>query len=147
MSIVKNPLVVICIFLWLGFLGGISFLEAWLKFRAPGITLPLGLGIGKLVFNALNKIEWILCLSILFSTLISKEKLFKRDYIMFLIPMGLLILQTIWLLPALDFRAEQIIQGISVPDSNLHFYYVIAEGVKVIFLSIFGVLQFKKQAP
>ena len=32
----------------------ISFLEAPLKFQAPGITIPLGLGIGRLVFTALN---------------------------------------------------------------------------------------------
>ncbi|HEY7487283.1 MAG TPA: hypothetical protein VH912_22700 [Streptosporangiaceae bacterium] len=31
------------IFTWFGMLTAISFLEAPLKFRAPGITLPLGL--------------------------------------------------------------------------------------------------------
>ncbi|MEM0967027.1 MAG: hypothetical protein AAGJ81_12845 [Verrucomicrobiota bacterium] len=40
---------------WLGLVIGISFLEAPLKFQAPGITLELGLGIGRLVFGALNK--------------------------------------------------------------------------------------------
>ena len=45
-------------FLWIGFVCAISFMEAWLKFRAPGITRPLGLGIGRLVFKALNKVEW-----------------------------------------------------------------------------------------
>ena len=44
-------------FAWLGMLLGISFLETPLKFRAPGITLPLGLGIGRLVFRALNATE------------------------------------------------------------------------------------------
>ena len=44
-----------CVFLWIGFVGAISFMEAWLKFKAPGVTMPIGLGIGKLVFNALNK--------------------------------------------------------------------------------------------
>jgi hypothetical protein len=39
-------------FLWLGMVLAISFLEAPLKFRAPGITLALGLGIGRLVFRA-----------------------------------------------------------------------------------------------
>src|SRR5664279_3321230 len=44
-------------FVWLGMVLAISFLEAPLKFRAPGITLPLGLGIGRLVFRALNGCE------------------------------------------------------------------------------------------
>ena len=33
---------------WLGMVLAISFLETPLRFRAPGITLPLGLGIGRL---------------------------------------------------------------------------------------------------
>jgi hypothetical protein len=44
-------------FVWLGMVLAISFLETPLKFRAPGITVPLGLGIGRLVFRALNAAE------------------------------------------------------------------------------------------
>ncbi|WP_328388425.1 hypothetical protein [Nocardia sp. NBC_00416] len=38
--------------LWLGMVLAISFLEAPLKFRAPGVATELGLGIGRLVFRA-----------------------------------------------------------------------------------------------
>jgi hypothetical protein len=34
-------------FVWLGMVLAISFLEAPLKFRAPGVTLPIGLAIGR----------------------------------------------------------------------------------------------------
>jgi hypothetical protein len=44
-------------FVWLGMVFAISFVETPLKFRAPGITVPLGLGIGRLVFRALNATE------------------------------------------------------------------------------------------
>jgi len=47
-------------FTWLGAVLGISFLETPLKFRAPGITLALGLGIGRLVFRALTVVELVL---------------------------------------------------------------------------------------
>ena len=47
-------------FTWLGMVLAISFLEAPLKFRAPGVTVPLGLGIGRLVFRALNRVEMVL---------------------------------------------------------------------------------------
>src|SRR5690242_7281186 len=47
-------------FVWLGMILAISFLEAPLKFRAPGVTLPIGLGIGRLVFRALNGAEIVL---------------------------------------------------------------------------------------
>ena len=45
------------VFVWLGMVLAISFLEAPLKFRAPGVTIQLGLGIGRLVFRALNICE------------------------------------------------------------------------------------------
>ena len=47
-------------FLWLGMVLAISFLEAPLKFRAPGVTLEVGLEIGRLVFRALNATEAVL---------------------------------------------------------------------------------------
>ena len=48
---------VAAVFVWLGMVVAISFIEAPLKFRAPGVTLPIGLGIGRLVFRALNGAE------------------------------------------------------------------------------------------
>jgi len=114
MTVVKMPIALICTFLWIGFVCAISFMEAWLKFRAPGISVPLGLGIGRLVFNAL-----------------------------FAFPVILLFIQTFWLLPALDARAELHIQGKIVPPSNLHFYYVGIELLKVASLTFFGLTLFK----
>ena len=52
-------------FVWLGMVLAISFLEAPLKFRAPGVTIPLGLGIGRLVFRALNAIETVFAVVLL----------------------------------------------------------------------------------
>ena len=45
------------VFVWLGMVLAISCLEAPLKFRAPDVTLQIGLGIGRLVFRALNTVE------------------------------------------------------------------------------------------
>lgn len=53
------------VFVWLGMVLAISFLEAPLKFRAPGVTPALGLGIGRLVFRALNVCEAALALAAL----------------------------------------------------------------------------------
>ncbi len=51
-------------FVWLGMVLAISFLEAPLKFRAPNVTLQIGLGIGRLVFRALNTVEVVFALVI-----------------------------------------------------------------------------------
>jgi hypothetical protein len=147
MIIVKMPIAVITTFLWIGFICAISFMEAWLKFRAPGITLPLGLGIGRLVFNALNKIEWIFALAIIVNIIWSgSTELWNWQNLFIIIPFALLLIQTFWLLPALDARAELYIQGQPPPSSNLHFYYVGLEIIKTICLSTFGLTLLKNTA-
>ncbi|WP_343856066.1 hypothetical protein [Fulvivirga kasyanovii] len=127
-----------CTFLWIGFVCAISFMEAWLKFRAPGITIELGLGIGQLVFTALNRVEWVLALAILAPILLSNNLKMRRN-VFLLIPLLVLILQSLWLLPALDTQATAIINNQILPSSNLHFYFVLAEIIKVAGLLIFGI--------
>jgi hypothetical protein len=143
MSLVKNPLSLISTFLWIGFVCAISFMEAWLKFQAPGITVPLGLGIGRLVFDALNKVEWVFAIAIIFSGSITKEKWLRFKNLAFVIPFILLFMQTFWLLPALDARAERVINEQLLPPSNLHFFYIGMEILKIIALIIFGISHFK----
>ncbi len=126
-------------FIWIGFVGAISFMEAWIKFQAPGITTELGLGIGQLVFNALNKVEIICAILVGVSLLLSKYIKTKTFIsVFFLIPLLILSIQTLWLLPALDHRADLIIKGIDVPKSKLHLWYVLLEIVKIINLFIYG---------
>lgn len=139
----SNSLIVPLVFLWIGFVCAISFMEAWLKFRATGVTLPIGLGIGRLIFNALNKVEWVFAIAILLNLLLSKSTILSLNNLLYLLPLTLLIMQTFWLLPALDARAELHIQGQNPPPSNLHFYYVGVEFIKIVCLFIFGITLFK----
>ena len=141
--IVKAPIILAAAYLWIGFVGAISFMEAWIKFRAPGVNLQIGLGIGRLVFNALNKVEWFFAIAIIAGIFLSEKSFKDSDAILFYVPLVILCIQTIWLLPALDQRAEMHIQGIDMPSSPLHLYYVIAEVIKVMFLFVFSLQQFK----
>lgn len=143
MTETKMPIAIISSFLWIGFVCAISFMEAWLKFRAPGVTLPIGLGIGRLVFNVLNKIEWVFALVIILNIVFSTTRKISIPNSLVIISIVLLLLQTFWLLPILDSRAEMHIQNKIVPPSNLHFYYVAMEVVKVVCLTIFGISLFK----
>lgn len=137
MSTYKTALV--ATFIWIGMVLAISFMEAWLKFRAPGITLALGLGIGRLVFNVLNKVEWVLAIIILLQLLFSKQHWAKTGYFAFYLPVSILLLQTFWLLPALDARAALHISGPAPLPSNHHIYFVAMELTKTICLFIFGI--------
>ncbi len=143
MTTIKYPIAIIFTFIWIGFICAISFMEAWLKFRAPGITLPLGLGIGRIVFNALNKMEWIFAVIISANILLSKGNLQKIQKLLLLISVIFLLIQTFVFLPTLDVRAELYIQELTIPPSNLHFYYVAIEIAKVTCLNIFGISLFK----
>jgi hypothetical protein len=141
-AIVQNPMHAMLAFLWIGFVCAISFMEAWLKFQAPGITLPLGLGIGRIVFKALNQVEWVLALSMMIFPIINRNLRSLRN-IWLLIPVGILLIQTYWLLPILDQRAEMHIMNQYLPSSNYHFIYIGLEAVKVIALIIYGVRLFQ----
>ena len=140
-SKVAQPVALICTFTWIGFICAISFMEAWLKFRAPGVTLPIGLGIGRLVFAALNKVEWVFAVAILISNIRTVRKIKISPF--YVIVVLILILQTVWLLPALDARALLYIEAKPVPPSSLHLYFAIAEGIKFLLLLIFGIRLFK----
>lgn len=136
---------IIAAFVWIGFVCAISFMEAWLKFRAPGITIGLGLGIGKLVFSALNKVEWLLAIIIIIEFVSNKGKESKVAYTSFMIVIAILILQTVWLLPALNERAMLVINNANPGKSSLHYVFVAAEVLKVITLFIFGNSQLKNK--
>lgn len=143
MSEVKYPLAVVAVFVWVGFVCAISFMEAWLKFRAPGINLPLGLGIGRLVFSALNKVEWVLAIAVIVNYMFENGRSFHWNYLLFLIVLLILLIQTFYALPALDARAEAYIKHQLPASSHLHFYYVAMEVVKVCCLVFFGIKLFK----
>lgn len=114
-------------------------MEAPLKFTAPNITIPLGLGIGRIVFQTLNKIEIVLAVLLLIS--VSRQRPKGKSWLYFLgIAAGLLLLETIWLLPVLDVRAEQVINGTAPPFSNSHIIYIVFDAIKFISLFILGTI-------
>ncbi|WP_067031162.1 hypothetical protein [Allomuricauda sp. CP2A] len=141
---VRYPIALAASFLWIGFIGAISFMEAWLKFQAPGITVPLGLGIGRLVFSALNKVEWVFALIILGNFVVGKAHFPSPRTTLYAIPLTLLVLQTVWLLPALNIRVELLLQGQEPENSYLHLYYEGMEIIKVVCLALLGTKLFKR---
>lgn len=123
---------VAALFVWAGMVGGISFLEAPLKFTAPHITVPLGVGIGRIVFHALNKVEIGLCTLVVLSAMAVGVS--KRVGVGLALLSLLLFLQTFWLLPALDVRAEALLNGNPPPPNSLHLLYIVVEVVKLLSL-------------
>ena len=118
--------------LWLGMVLAISMLEAPLKFQAPGITLALGLGIGRIVFAVLNRVEITLMLLTYAGLYMMAVR--PRSFVLLHLLAIILLLQTFWLLPVLDTRALAIIQGNPPPESSLHLLYIGLEILKIVLL-------------
>lgn len=125
-------------FIWLGMVVALSFVETPLKFKAPDITLSLGLGIGRLVFAALNRIE-IVCAFVLLAAYLAGSAN-RAMSVFFGIIAVIKLLQTLWLLPALDERTSLVISGVAPPPSPLHLVFIVLEVVKVATLSVLGVV-------
>ena len=129
-------------FCWAGLLAGISFLEAPLKFRAPGITLGLALGLGRLVFAALNRIEVVLCLALIVSFVVSGV---RGGALWLLVGVTLLLAaQTLLLLPKLEARALQLIAGQTPAATAHHVVYIIFDTIKLVLLAASGVVAIKR---
>jgi hypothetical protein len=129
-------LLTLALFVWAGMVLGISFLEAPLKFTAPHITVPLGLGIGRIVFAALNKAELALGAVALVSAFYLRVP--RRVGIGLAVLSTILLAQTFWLLPALDVRATAVLAGSTAPPGFLHMLYIGLEVLKLAFLLLTG---------
>ena len=129
---------VAAVFVWLGMVLAISFLEAPLKFRAPGITLPLGLGIGRLVFRALNICEAVLAAVVLVALFLDVPSAQVEAAI--LAAVAALMIQVLVVRGALARRTDAVLAGAEGPRSNAHYVYVVLEVAKVVGLVVTGVL-------
>lgn len=118
--------------LWLGMVLAISFLEAPLKFRAPGVTLALGLGIGRLVFKALNTVEVILALVLIASCFAWMPG--TRAVTLLAVTAAVLVIQVAVIRPPLTRRSNRILAGEDAPRSRTHVVYIALELVKIILL-------------
>jgi hypothetical protein len=123
-------------FVWLGMVLAISFLETPLKFRAPGITLPLGLGIGRLIFRALNLAE--VGLAILAAVACLSVQPERVVWVLLGAAWLLLVVQVVVVRRSLDRRVSLIVAGQTPTPSRGHLVYIVLELVKVVLLAALG---------
>ncbi|MGI5458757.1 hypothetical protein ACQEWB_37405 [Streptomyces sp. CA-249302] len=125
-------------FLWLGMVLAISFLEAPLKFRAPGVTAPVGLGIGRIVFRALNRVESVLAGVLLTAVAVGGPPLSVS--VVTATAVLLLAVQLLLIRPGLNRRSSRVLAGETLPRSSAHHFYVATETAKALTLLTLGVL-------
>ena len=133
-----SAVAVAAVFVWLGMVLAISFLEAPLKFRAPNVTLPIGLGIGRLVFRALNAIEVVLAIVILVACIVSPPSVCVT--VALAVATVVLVVQIGAVRPRLTRRSDQVLAGLDAPRSRGHLVYIGLEVIKSLALIAGGVL-------
>ncbi|MEV7072534.1 hypothetical protein [Streptomyces sp. NPDC093990] len=124
-------------FVWLGMVLAISFLEAPLKFRAPGVTIQVGLGIGRLVFRALNLVESVLAAAVV--VLVAVGDAPARAIAWTVAVTVLLVGQLAVVRPRLNRRSDRVLAGEGLPRSRGHLVYIALEIAKVVALMGSGV--------
>jgi hypothetical protein len=131
---------VAAVFMWLGMVLAISFLETPLKFRAPGVTLQVGLGIGRSVFRALNACELALAAVVVASFAVQPPA--TGIAVAAAVAIVSLLAQVLFVRPRLARRSDAVLAGDDGPRSRAHWAYIGLETIKVIALLIAGVLLF-----
>lgn len=125
-------------FVWLGMVVAISFMEAPLKFRAPGVTLRIGLGIGRLVFRALNACELVLAVVVAVALFATSHG--SGIDVAYTVAIAVLFTQTVLVRPLLARRTTDVLAGDEGVRSGAHKVYVALEASKVIALLVGGIL-------
>ncbi|MGO1538690.1 MAG: hypothetical protein ACTHW3_04880 [Leucobacter sp.] len=127
--------------LWIGMVGAISFIEAPLKFQAPDITIPLGLGIGRLVFGALNIVEAITLIALLVISFLPRIARIRGTRLNFLIALTVVFIAKVAVVrPPLNARTDQVLSGANPGDSPWHYIYIACEVANLALLVILAVL-------
>ncbi|GAB3803823.1 hypothetical protein GCM10028798_23310 [Humibacter antri] len=126
-------------FTWLGLVLGISFLEAPLKFRAPGLSVEVGVGIGRLVFRALNIVEGIAAVVLLVAVLLQGAGDVPVSLILVIAAIVVLGLGALVVRPLMDRRVTDGRTAERMPRHTLHFAYIALEVLKVALLVSIGV--------
>jgi hypothetical protein len=124
-------------FVWLGMVLAISFLEAPIKFQAPGVTVPIGLGIGRLVFRALNAAEAAFAVALVVVALLDSPG--TTAVVAGAVAIASLAAQLAAVRPGLSRRTRAVLAGQDAPRSHAHHDYVALELVKVVALLVAGV--------
>ena len=129
MGLARDIQLVVPIF-WLGMVVAISFVEAPIKFRAPGVTLAIGLGIGRTVFAALNVFEVVLAVVLSIAWLYADVD----GWLLLVLVSTILVVQVVVVRPPLTKRSNRVLAGEDLPRSKIHLIYIALEVATVLLL-------------
>lgn len=116
--------------IWAGLILGVSFIATPVKFQAPHLTMPVALEVGKATFHLFNMIEWGVIIAVVILTAISADA--PKKWFIAILLLAVIVLQSFWLLPVLDIRADEVIAGGTPDPGYYHWLYIAVEILKLI---------------
>ena len=99
------------------------------------MTVPLGLGIGRLVFRALNRVEMVLLVLALVGVAVAPRPALIGTAAALAVLVGV---QLGVVRPTVNRRSDRVLAGEDLPRSRGHLIYVALEVVKVALLVALG---------
>jgi hypothetical protein len=118
--------------LWIGLLLGVSFLATLAKFKAPTLTRPVALDVGRHTFMWLARAEWMM--AVLMGSALFIAGLPGPSATAFAGVVVVLLLSAFWIAPKLYARADAIIAGQTPAASPVHGIAILAEALKLVLL-------------
>ena len=124
--------------IWLGMILGVSFLATPVKFVVQDLALPVALQVGQATFALFVRVEWALAAVLLAACALSWR---TRPFALMLtgVLAVFVVLQAVWLLPALDARVAAIVAGAAPPPSAHHNLYAAFEAAKALLLAALSI--------
>ena len=129
--------------IWFGMLIGVSFLATPVKFVVQDLSLATALQVGQATFGLFTKIEWGLAAALVATSAFGWR---TRPLVLGLAVAltASVIVQALWLLPALDARVAAIVAGEAPPPSSHHTLYAGLEAVKAVMLAVLAFLALRR---
>lgn len=122
---------------WIGLVAAISFIEAPLKFQAPDITIPLGLGIGRLVFGALNIVEGVLLVVLTIVSFWPAVARISRSRMWWWLALLIVYVFKIAVVrPPLNARTDLVLAGANPGESIWHYVYIVCDVATLVLLLV-----------
>lgn len=120
---------------WAGVSLGGSLVAAPAKFRAPSLTRPVALDVGRAQFFWVGVTEAVLCAGLAGALVLGTADAWKW----LVVPIALFAIQRLVIMPPLDARTRRLIREEQVGRSRLHLVYVVLEVVKFASLVVGGI--------
>lgn len=129
--------------IWFGMLIGVSFLATPVKFMVQDLSLATALQVGQATFGLFTKVEWGLATALVAASAFG----WRTRPLVLALALALavsIIVQALWLLPALDARVTAIVAGDAPPPSMHHTLYAGLEAVKGVMLAVLAFVALRR---